>query len=69
MCASAAAGDEEGLDEGEVIVALQAARSGQLVGRDVAKDFHGHGTFQGKIIEWNALNEWYLVNVRHLCEE
>ena len=63
MCASAAAGDEEDLDEAEVNVALQAAKSGKLVGRDVAKDFNGHGTFQGKITKWDAVNGWYLVNV------
>ena len=67
MCASAA-GDEEDLYEEEVTDALQAYRSGELVGRDVTKAFHGHGTFRGKIIEWHALNEFYTVNARQLCE-
>ena len=64
MCAAAAVGDEEDLDEGEVTVALQAeqtSRTGQLVGLDVAKAFDGHGTFQGKITKWDARNGWYKI--------
>ena len=64
MCAAAAVGDEEDLDEGEVTVALQAeqaSRTGQLVGLDVAKAFDGHGTFQGKITKWDAQNGWYQI--------
>jgi hypothetical protein len=65
MCAAAAIGDEEDLDEGEVTVALQAeqqtSRTGQLVGLDVAKAFDGHGTFQGNITKWDARNGWYQI--------